>query len=173
VLDATRAFLVIQLICFRCADHSAYLPLCLFLLMQGCALLQHRFAPYRQSADNLAELCSLYLLIVLYLTAVIVSYSRDVRVGPWIVCVLGVNVVFIAVMVVRVLSPAAATARSLLNRRSGSGSSTSSSKGRGAGDDLALRRPAQPGCASGFGGHAGSEPLLSAADDANSDSLPA
>jgi hypothetical protein len=52
---------------------SLYLPLALFSLVQLSALLQHRVRPYRHSLLNSAELASLYLLLLNYLTALLLQ----------------------------------------------------------------------------------------------------
>jgi hypothetical protein len=79
---------------------SLYLPLALFSFIQISALLQHYNQPYRYRWLNRAELCSLYLLLLNYISALVsegahadnVSDSSD---ATWVAVLFICNLVFL------------------------------------------------------------------------------
>jgi hypothetical protein len=66
-----------------------------------CSCVQRR-------SDNLAELCSLYLLIVNYLTGLLMTLNDNAFVSPWLALLLTANAAFLVgmcLLVVRALAP--------------------------------------------------------------------
>jgi Leucine-rich repeat (LRR) protein len=89
--------------------YSVYLPLVLFSLIQLSALAQHLVAPYVSVWNQRAELASLYLLLVTYFTALVLSASgggdgtaaagngntKGLSINAWAVLLLLANIAFI------------------------------------------------------------------------------
>jgi hypothetical protein len=65
-----RRYLLILCVCLVPTD-SVYLPMAFLALVQASLLLEHYGLPYRSAWMHLAELLSLYLLLINYLSAVI------------------------------------------------------------------------------------------------------
>ncbi len=73
LLLARRLLLV--LILLLVPSGSLYLPLLLLSVIQLSAMLQHRMQPYSSRWLNIAELCSLYLLLLTYMTVLVLQSS--------------------------------------------------------------------------------------------------
>ena len=84
---------------------SLYLPLSLFSLVQLSALLQHRVRPYRHSLLNSAELASLYLLLLNYLTALLLqgdaasSGGFAASASSWAALLFVINLLFLLALI--------------------------------------------------------------------------
>jgi len=81
---------------------SVFLPLCLLLLFEFSALLQHYAQPYRHAALNAAELASLYLLLLNYLSSVVFQTAFSVGSGGfgqsedvWAALLFAANLIFL------------------------------------------------------------------------------
>jgi hypothetical protein len=70
---------------------------CLALALSG----RRSFARYAGCADNFAELGSLYTLLLVYLTGLLVTYSKDYQIGFWLVLLAVANVLFVLALMVR------------------------------------------------------------------------
>jgi hypothetical protein len=81
---------------------SVFLPLCLVLLFEFSALVQHYAQPYRHTALNVAELASLYLLLLNYISSVVFATAFSVGTGGfgtsedvWASLLFAANLVFL------------------------------------------------------------------------------
>ncbi len=82
--------------------YSQFLPASLFVVIQVSALAQHVYHPYRESFDNRAELASLYLLLGSYVAGFINAVLGSAGVADPSMVLLVLNLVFVAVMLLRV-----------------------------------------------------------------------
>jgi hypothetical protein len=79
-----------------------YLPLALLLVIQLATLAQHTAHPYIRIVDNRAELGSLSLLAVNYLTGLVTAFTGSVGMSAWLVLLLTANALFLAFLLVLV-----------------------------------------------------------------------
>jgi hypothetical protein len=79
---------------------SLYLPLALFSLVQLAALIQHWSHPFSHSALNVGELASLYLLLLIYISALILQTGVSeggfqATANGWAILLFALNLIFI------------------------------------------------------------------------------
>jgi hypothetical protein len=104
VLLLRRLLLVITLAVLPA--RSLYVPLLLLTVIQLAALLQHRFKPYRSPPLNAAELASLYLLLLIYSTALLSEAGADSGSDasalplPWVATLFLLNGAFLLALLV-------------------------------------------------------------------------
>lgn len=104
VIMALRRFLLVVVVAFTPYD-SPVLPLLLFAVIQGSAVLQHRWQPYGSPTDNIAELLSLYLLLINYFSSSVADlevwvFNREELVA-WFDVLLFLNITFVVLLGLR------------------------------------------------------------------------
>lgn len=113
-----RNFIVAFLVCFV-PFASVLLPLILVAFLQANALLHHLIHPYESDFDNYAQLASLYLLLISYLSGILIffaeSHASTIAVA-WTWVVLMANIIFIAVLVWSIVRSALQRFRSAVAR---------------------------------------------------------
>jgi hypothetical protein len=109
--------------------HSIYLPLALLALVQMAALLQHWARPFTHKMLNSAELASLYLLLINYISALVLQAgggAGDSGAGSvgqsapgWTALLLAANLLFILALVAALFAFARRAAQAGLQRAEG------------------------------------------------------